>query len=905
MTELERLLAEWLASPYDNIKKSIGEKIGELCADIKVKEMYAGRIKKVLVIPRRGEKGAVILDIAYELDKDEVLLIESKFNTAKKGKVYQNIFEADDVTGTGAVETIKLEDQVTQLEGPWLQDRITEIRRQDNRLANKLSTAWEKSKLRVHEINTVPEVANGKATIKEISVKDETENLNKFKQGIHQQITDKERGLRDIAKKEANNRKAANEAKDRAKKLRGEAETAKKDAERLREKANKAKENVKNFKKESTRSEKEKLAKEADDVAKNAEHNSAKVNQAATQAEIEAKQLNNVVESLDKESIKQVQARAISLNNEAQNAEKKAARLRDKATKAKENINNFKKESTRKEKAKLAQEADITAGKAESEAVKARQAAVNADIEAKQLTKINSKGTASTATEAKLTEASAKDIITEKQPIKASTAVDVGSANTKAIHAKDIEKRGTDLKGIKGEISTTAKADKAVETGSKVSSAIEILETGEKVAAKAGKAKFVVKLAFSGAKVIGKIGKFIFTFMDVTGLNLLGDLLLLVDVVDFVVDWINRKEIERRKEWKRLIAFLFGENKSIKGLFNISYQTSIQPAILSIAEFKLRDTNYQKNYLYWLNKWNSDSGWQGFVYTVVNVSLERQVRLQSDNDEDYNTKYYLNGAINISFTDAPVENKFTQKFVGTFGPMDERNYATQGRQPPYSDPKYNYGVETNELDVSYTQPIPYLTPLDFIIVKCRILFSSIIGFIAKYDPIISKDTDTFIDENFIEEFLNNDIFKGYEFKRPLNNENIHYSLAFIFWTIKYLSSHSGVEDDFVIDKNRHYNNGMFRRQQILFKLSRPLIDNKTNKKLTNTSPFDDLRGKLLNIINNETKSDLIKPIDKELQNLTDDYLSNFASEIDDDIKRVFEDTKKRPYAYQYTGAKPD
>jgi hypothetical protein len=604
---------------------------------------------------------------------------------------------------------------------------------------------------------------------------------------------------------------------------------------------------------------------------------------------------------------------ARDLAEKADKAAKTAKKATDKVQKAKDYLQ--KAPANRpdwiRSRTKRVQDAEELAKKAGHDAERAKELAEKAELEYKQLTGSDLRGTgdpmkSSPATEAKIsgkppekppTLKDAPDIHTQKSP------------GSKAVESKAVDTKGTNERGIATETGTAVKIEETAGSATKAKSAIKVLGEAEEVVSKAGKARFVVELAFRGASVIGKIGKFVFTFLEVSGLNLLGDILLLIDAlidaIDFIFDWLNRTEIQKQKEWKRIIRFLFGDPLVIKGLYNITYMASIRPAILSIMESKLRDDSYTKNFLFWLDKWNTDKDWQGFVYVEVHIPIEKQARLQSDPDEGYNCKYYWSGYPVINFMDNPVENEFTEKKTGIKGSGEEGNLSTGKNKAPYSDPKYNYGVETSDLDVLFTQPIPCLTPFDFIIIKCRTLFSSVISFISKYDPLISKDTDTFIDENFIEEFLKGDVFKGYKFMRPLNNEIIHYALSLIFWVIKYLSRHSAIESDFDLGKNNiRYNKGMFRRQQLLFRLTKPLKEdnNLFRKYEMKTSPFYDLGLQLMKITEGETERDLVKPIDPEIKDLTKVYLAEFAIEIDDDIKRAFRDTQKRPYQYQYKGA---
>ena len=76
------------------------------------------------------------------------------------------------------------------------------------------------------------------------------------------------------------------------------------------------------------------------------------------------------------------------------------------------------------------------------------------------------------------------------------------------------------------------------------------------------------------------------------------------------------------------------------------------------------------------------------------------------------------------------------------------------------------------------------------------LSSAIIGFVAKYDGQVDKNIDELISEDFVDEFLNQDIFKGRKFDKPLNDDVVHSPLTFLFNVAKFLSKHGSQQTDF-------------------------------------------------------------------------------------------------------------
>src|SRR6185437_8835541 len=128
-------------------------------------------------------------------------------------------------------------------------------------------------------------------------------------------------------------------------------------------------------------------------------------------------------------------------------------------------------------------------------------------------------------------------------------------------------------------------------------------------------------------------------------------------------------------------------------------------------------------------------------------------------------KYRPPGALTVNLTAQPAEDTLTETPLGVVSESDPANMTTGGSTTP--DPQ-RVGTrpwplsdaDKSWLDVRFTQPIPCLTPFDFILAKCRMLSSAIVGVVAKYDGQIDKDIDDLISEDFVDEFLKQDIFKG-------------------------------------------------------------------------------------------------------------------------------------------------
>lgn len=133
----------------------VKELLGEAGARAEVaKKFGAGRVTHVGA-PRRGPKGAPILDLLYELDSGELVLVEAKYGESLLGRTVDRHVYVVGVSEGKAVRTpLPLKRQVTQLDAHWVEDRIAEIERTDPALAERLRNAVKNKQLRVLEVRS-------------------------------------------------------------------------------------------------------------------------------------------------------------------------------------------------------------------------------------------------------------------------------------------------------------------------------------------------------------------------------------------------------------------------------------------------------------------------------------------------------------------------------------------------------------------------------------------------------------------------------------------------------------------------------------------------------------------------------------------------------------------------------
>jgi hypothetical protein len=206
--------------------KKVKELLGEEGARLAALSKYGSAIRTPIVVPRRGAKGASILDMLFELEDGRFVLVESKYGTAQLGRVQDRHVKM--VSPSGKVTPLPLTRQVEQLSPLWVKDRIKEIARQDEALALRLELAVEKGELHILEIRTRLEPDGTLAS----EITDRTEEFKNWRGRRH---TDPER---QFARREALAARAerattieAKEARDAADKAKRKADTAQRQAD--------------------------------------------------------------------------------------------------------------------------------------------------------------------------------------------------------------------------------------------------------------------------------------------------------------------------------------------------------------------------------------------------------------------------------------------------------------------------------------------------------------------------------------------------------------------------------------------------------------------------------------------------------------------------------------------------
>ena len=394
---------------------------------------------------------------------------------------------------------------------------------------------------------------------------------------------------------------------------------------------------------------------------------------------------------------------------------------------------------------------------------------------------------------------------------------------------------------------------------------------GNEIAGRVAPQRAIFLVGRRGATVAVRTVRFLLTVVDFA--NPVFDLLFAVELVDLLVGWLRREQVEDQREWARISDFLFAPSAYVKSPYGIGYTTSIRDSVNSAVEDQLANVAYDRNFLAWLTKWNTDHTWRGFVYSQIDIGLHRQ---EEDEETPFHVKYYPEAAPAITFVDKPLANARTQTTLGLAGPQDPKNRSTGGGPAGY-DPEHNISVQMSQVRVRFTHPAPTLTPFDFMIVKCRHLIAEVATFIAAYD-------DTIVAGMNLRDEIPGGLGKiywldGHPFPAPLNGPAIQFCLKSIYWVADNLSVHAHLQNDFARrERTDRFTIGFYRRQQILFELSR-------------RRPMRKVADSLTSIARATTSTPGI------LEDL--DYLRELAASIDDDLVRTFAACSRSPTSLEY------
>jgi hypothetical protein len=423
---------------------------------------------------------------------------------------------------------------------------------------------------------------------------------------------------------------------------------------------------------------------------------------------------------------------------------------------------------------------------------------------------------------------------------------------------------------------------------------VDVIETGGRQLAKASRWRPVARLFLKGSRVAATIGRFAFVVLDLA--NPILDLLLLVNVVDALVDWLQREKREEQAEWRRIAHFLSAHSATVRlDPFNLPYTVGFGDTVSHLVQLALTTDGGPGNFLEWFQKWDTGHAWNGFVYSTVSADLKRQEvwggnASTASESLRYPVTYYLAGALRVSASSKLQPNWKEQGPTVLAGPEDDRNYRTAGRPAPYSDPKYNVSVRISSLKVRYTYPNPILSPLDFILAKSNSLIGNIVAFLSKYDDRIFSDMDVRVE--IVPGVAKVNLLADVDFRYPLYGPSIKWCLQALFNANDALSMDAPQKgDDRLPNPPQKYNEGFYRRLNILRLLSTPPGPK--------SGSFHQIAVNMRQILRDENPRHLLPTRDKDLDGITVQYLQDAAMDIHADVQRAFAACSKSPMNLEF------
>jgi hypothetical protein len=835
LTELEHLSKQ----PPGNVNlgrlTKVKELLGEVGAHREVTRIYgSSRLRHVSDVPRRGEKGAFILDLLFELDDGQLVLVEAKYGGSQMGRTAdRRTFLVTTSKDTVEKIPLHLKRQIEQLDALWIKDRIKEIAKTNAPLAQALREAVDGERLKVLEVRSRVDLETGRPPVLASQTTDHTDRLREqAKTG--RRFVDEERRF---ARREALAERQLKALAAKTKELEQVAKDARKAQKAAQSKLDRSRASLANLK---------------ETPGKPLTKRQVAARLRWTQAiEEEGKALEAL-----KKATADAEA-ALARHTESVRDAKKITELDTRARKAEEQFKRLH----------------------EAERLKAGAASGKLDDAARGLLDRRTAPTLQATPEpvGKLAATTAKTAA-DKPPQPTATPGQTTGSKASGAGERAISTPMTVDKALANPLNAQRGLASDAPAAQRLATAANELDA---IPQAAGRGRRAAQLGLKGLKVVARVGRLVFSVLNFA--NPIFNLLDAVALVDALVAWLKRDKIEEEKEWARIGAYLFSQPQVVRTIYGINYYTGMGNHLEGQFRTRMADPRYADNILFWISRWG-DPKWSGFVYLTVDTELERQE--SNEENDPYRVKFYWDTIPLMSFSDKPPPNTRRKTIIKNAGPQDESNRSTEGKPAPYSSPEYNIAVEISMLKVRYTYPQPYLTPFDFMIMKCNNLIASIMEFVSRYDERIISEMD-----------ISDEVFEGirvywlnkHEFSAPLDSGVVHRSLLNLLEAVRVLSLHAhGRGDSKRAPNNPNYNNGYFRRREILTKLYA------NNPKLRNLRLFDFVEAQLGQL--------LTKQLSKR-ENDDIDYLMQQAASIGADLKRTLERCKAptTALAFNYEG----
>lgn len=483
------------------------------------------------------------------------------------------------------------------------------------------------------------------------------------------------------------------------------------------------------------------------------------------------------------------------------------------------------------------------------------------------------------------------------------TSADSAKSAAKGLPSSTPAALADDARGLgKGARGLDAASRTGVATAERTGQAVP----GTSVARAAATAGKMAK-AWAVTKLLGGVA--IGFFIPLSRLDLLFELALRLFM------WDRERRAKEAREWAGILAFLSAAQEVHTDRIGARYVTAAGTLLWTEANRRLADPQDPERITTWIEKWDRETKWGGFVFARYRGGLMRQSLQQEDDDEPYPVRYFIYGDRSFEFTTYGLASNNEKKVLsrkslrynmtgnlftaGTLLDQKERDPSMDTGTPSYlPEPNreiyIHRDVEAVEFRLKAVLPTPLLTPFDFVIFKCNVLIIEILQFISRFDENYFPTDYPFQDVggvavvNYLEDA---------QFPAPINSAYAHFCLKSLYAMAAGFRRHTHFTDGASLDD----------MASARLKLARSWVPaNEKGGFYSHRRPVYEITKHLRNLTPYAQIDPHVRNTDPDLTHIDEYYLSDCADRIEKDIVRMIGDMLSpvdgRRLLYRYNGA---
>jgi hypothetical protein len=465
-------------------------------------------------------------------------------------------------------------------------------------------------------------------------------------------------------------------------------------------------------------------------------------------------------------------------------------------------------------------------------------------------------------------------------PIKQSgTLVEVRPSDAQA---QRIE-RGLASTGVTPHTSGSVAASAAGSAAKEERALTTIVHAGE-AAGKVGKLAKVLSLT----KTLGKVA--VGFFIPLTALE------VALQLAIWLLEWDQHRRHADEEEWQRIMTFLFDVQEVVPDPFAGTYAPTMGQYFWPTVETLLQSpADPNNNIVHWIEQWNDEPKWLGFVYAKASGLVIRNEHTPGGwgaPKAPRPIRYYAGGLRPSLMEFSSTVGRYKTQ-VGDAKVLEAQNNENLFSGGSHGDPSTRgTGDRTDYLALTVTAtrynvgaicPTPSLTPFDYLVFKCRDLLAEIVRFISKFDENFLvvppfDNTNAFVTINW---------YEGLEFPKPIDSTSAHFCLKALFLLQQALETHGRARESAQW--------GFERRLALVQLIYKPNLYKR---------PMYEMAKRLQFLASDLDYTRYRRNQDPELAYLTNESLFALAIEIENDAKRIYEAMidPKRSYQYRYLGS---